>query len=381
MRWTRVIATPLRLEDAIDEAAEGVIQELGEDIDLVIVFVSSAYSDHYSSLPAILGRYFPNATRFGCSTAGILENGELGDSPKGVTIMAAQLPGVQIQSFHIDGDPEDWSIEEPSDQSSEIIVLADPFSCQTSKLGEWLDSNFPDSQSIGGVASGGWAAGETILLQNDELLRTGAIGITLTGNIKMNTIVSQGCRPIGSPMFITRSIGNQIFEIDGEPAMLLLERLFASLDDADRKLAHTSLFLGLGMQDQQETYNHGDFLIRNILGIDPETRSITIAAAIEPKAIIQFHLRDSDASTVELKEQLATLKDTKPAAALVFSCMGRDKDLSGTSSHDATVLSEAMGQTPMAGFFGNGEIGPVAGKTFLHTYTTAIGFFSPKDSE
>jgi small ligand-binding sensory domain FIST len=380
MRWASAIATPSRLEDAIDEAADTVLAELGQEPDLVVAFVSATYSDHYGSLPAALRARFPHAVTFGCCAGGVIGNRTEVESQDAVALVAAVLPGVEIATFRLGDEPDNWPNEMAIDPDlePELIILTDPFSCDASKLVPWLDAAFPSSTKIGGIASGATAAGESILLLGDELYRTGAIGLALTGNIEIDTIVAQGCKPVGSPMFITRAAGPVLYELDGQSAMLTLEKLFATLGEDDRSLARNSLFLGIVMVDQQEVYEHGDFLIRNIVGIDPEALAVAVSAELREGSIAQFHLRDAHTSTSDLQELLAKHQYGSPAGALLFTCMGRGQDLYGSSNHDTDLFHNQMGQVPMGGFFSNGEIGPVLGQTFLHSYTSAFGLFRPK---
>lgn len=381
MRWVSVIATALRLEDAVSEAADGVAAELGAQPDLVIAFVSQAYSDHFSSLPNCLQDCFPEALTFGASASGVISGKVESESHNALVLMAAILPDVELQTFFLGSDPHYWDDEidiGPSADDTEFIVLTEPFGCDTARLVSWLDTRYPGGTKIGGVASGGQSAGESILLADNVLHRAGAVVLALRGNIKIDTVVAQGCRPIGSPMFITRCADNRLYEIDGRPSISVLEELFAGLDPEDRKLAHTSLFLGIGMNDDKEVYNHGDFLVRTILGVDPETRSISIGSELRAGSIIQFHLRDAKTSASEVKLLLDQLENNDARGALFFNCIGRGRDLYGVSNHDTECFHQAMGDLSLAGFFGNGEIGPVSGKTFMHAYTAVFALLGPR---
>tara|TARA_R110002096_G_scaffold44526_13_gene120573 strand:+ start:176837 stop:177985 length:1149 start_codon:yes stop_codon:yes gene_type:complete len=380
MRWASAIATPSRLEDAIDEAAENILATLGEQPDLVLVFVSGTHSDHYASLPTSLRTWFPNATSFGCCAGGVIGSEREVEGQDAVTLMAAVLPGVNIHSFHLGKDPEQWpvSIGVDPDDAPEFVVLTDPFTCDPAVLVPWLDAAYPDSTKIGGIASGCYTAGECVLLQDGELHRTGAIGLALSGNIEIDTIVAQGCKPVGSPMFITRAKGQVLYELDGQSAVVTLEKLLSTLDDDDRSLARNSLFLGMVMHDERQVYEHGDFLIRQIVGVDPEMQAIAVGGDVREGSIAQFHLRDAHTSAADLKELFSKHQYGKPEGALLFSCMGRGEGLYGEPNHDTKLFHSQMGGVPMSGFFSNGEIGPVQGQTFLHSYTSAFGLLRPK---
>ncbi len=380
MRWASAIATPSRLEDAIDEAAENILTTLGEQPDLVLAFVSGTHSDHYSSLPESLRACFPSATSFGCCAGGVIGSEREVEGQDAVSLMAAVLPGVTISSFHLGEDPDTWpaSVGVDPDAGPELIVLTDPFTCDPAVLVPWLDAAFPDSTKIGGIASGCHTAGECVLLEGGKLHRTGAIGLALSGNIEIDTIVAQGCKPVGSPMFITRATGQVLYELDGQSAVKTLERLLSTLGDDDRELARNSLFLGMVMHDRREVYEHGDFLIRQIVGVDPETHAIAVGGDVREGSIAQFHLRDAHTSAADLKELFSKHQYGKPEGALLFSCMGRGEGLYGEPNHDTKLFHSQMGEVPMSGFFSNGEIGPVQGQTFLHSYTSAFGLLRPK---
>lgn len=380
MRWASAIATSSRLEDAIEEAAENILATLGEQPDLVLVFVSGTHADHYSSLPKSLRACFPQATSFGCCAGGVIGSEREVEGQDAVTLMAAVLPGVSIHSFHLGKEPEDWaaSVGIDPDGGPELIVLTDPFTCDPAVLVPWLDAAFPDSTKIGGIASGCNTAGECVLLEGGTLHRTGAIGLALSGNIEIDTIVAQGCKPVGSPMFITRATGQVLYELDGQPAVSTLEKLLGTLEDDDRSLARNALFLGMVMHDRREVYEHGDFLIRQIVGVDPEMQAIAVGGDVREGSIAQFHLRDAHTSAADLKELFSKHQYGKPEGALLFSCMGRGEALYGEPNHDTKLFHNQMGDVPMSGFFSNGEIGPVQGQTFLHSYTSAFGLMRPK---
>jgi small ligand-binding sensory domain FIST len=179
-------------------------------------------------------------------------------------------------------------------------------------------------------------------------------------------------------MFVTRAAGQVLYELDGQSTLMALERLFSSLDEADQALARSSLFLGQVMHEEQEVYGQGDFLVRGILGIDPEAQAIAVNGSIKEGTVVQFQLRDAHTSAEDLQELLAMHQYGSPSGALLFSCMGRGQRLYGAPNHDSELFRKQMGEVPIGGFFGNGEIGPVHGETFVHGYTSAFGLFRPK---
>jgi len=205
--------------------------------------------------------------------------------------------------------------------------------------------------------------------------------LSLSGNIIMDTAVAQGCRPIGSPMFVTSHQGGIILGLDGYPPLEILNALYEQANERDRALLQQSLFLGIAMQPDHTRYDQGDFLIRNIIGADPQRGAVQVAAELYPNQVVQFHLRDAETSAEDLERVLIRNRDQHgeqlPEAALLFSCTGRGRGLYGRSGHDSGEFHKLIGPAPLGGFFCNGEIGPVQGKTFLHGYTSAFAMFRP----
>jgi small ligand-binding sensory domain FIST len=236
-----------------------------------------------------------------------------------------------------------------------------------------------------GSSSGGLFCGQ-------HYYRSGVVGVALSGNLVLDTIVAQGCRPIGRPYWITESDRNIIFEMrsDGEdssndsPLDLLREMVQRDLNPIDQDLAKQSLFVGIAQNAFKQPLESGDFLIRNLLGFDPRNGALAIGDRIRTGQRIQFHLRDAKASADDLDTLLQryrheTFGQPAPAGALLFSCLGRGMDLYGRSDFDSGLFAEYMsGTVPLGGVFCNGEIGPVGSTTFLHGYTSVFGIFRPK---
>jgi small ligand-binding sensory domain FIST len=381
MKWASTIATTARLEDAVEEAGEALISELGgASADLVIAFVSTEYADHISRLAETVREIFGDALLFGCTAGGVIGGGVEAEREPALSLTAAHLPGVDIQPFHLDRDSAQWreQIGVSEEQDPCFVLLPDPFTFSAEELLDWCDREFPGAPKIGGLASGATYPGGNALFLGDEIFRTGAIGLALHGNVQLQTVVAQGCRPIGSPMFVTRAEGNVLFQLDGQRAISILESLYAGLSPRDQELFRTSLFLGLVMDPEQQEYAHGDFLVRNILGIDPKSDAIAIGADLEQGQIVQFHLRDAETSATDLEMMLRATPGRAPSGALLFSCLGRGVGLYGEPNHDSNKFAEQHGAVALGGFFCNGEIGPVHGHTFLHGYTSSFGLFRPK---
>ena len=232
------------------------------------------------------------------------------------------------------------------------------------------------------MVSGGSSPEGHILFVGRESFHSGLAGVALTGNLAVDTIVAQGCRPIGVPMFVTQCRENLLQELDGRPPSEVLQELYPALEPRDQELFRNSLFLGMVMKEARQNYGRGDFLIRNIVGMDRETGALSIGATLKENWVVQFHLRDAQASADDLEDLLSRYAgdppQPSPQGALLFSCLGRGVYLYGEPDHDTLLFRRHLPGIPMGGFFCNGEIGPVQGKTYLHGYTSSFGIFRPR---
>jgi small ligand-binding sensory domain FIST len=323
-------------------------------------------------------REFPGALLFGCSAGSVIGADHEIEQGPGVVATAASLPGVTLDPFHV-ADATLPSLPGPED--AHVLLLVDPFGADLDAWVPGLDERFPRGTKLGGVASGAAQPGRNLLFLDDGVVRRGAVGVVLAGDVAIDALVAQGCRPVGPPMFVTGARKNVLFELDGRSPMELLGELFAAANPTEQRLFQGSLFLGIELDREQRRFESGDFLIRNLLGADPETGALHVAADLEGRRVVQFHLRDARAADEDLSRQLeryAARRHPGAAGALLFSCLGRGRGLFGEPDHDSRAFQRALGPLPLTGFFGNGEIGPVEGRTFLHGYTSAFGIFRPR---
>jgi small ligand-binding sensory domain FIST len=387
MEWASAVSSSPRLDDALEEATTVVASALDHvRPDLLVVFVAPQYGPDVVGLPRRFGERFPGAALIGCTGGGVIGDGREIEQRPALSVTGAVLPGVDITTFHLSSDARDWPEQLPIESNAppSFVVLPEPFSCDAQELIRWFDRVYPYSVKIGGLASGAPHPGSNALFATGHAYAGGAVGVALCGDIEIDTVVAQGCRPIGAPLFITRSSKNAIYQLDGRPPVDVLEELFIALPEPDRELFRHSLFLGVVMQDAQEQYGQGDFLIRNLIGVDGEAGAILVGTMVRDRQVVQFHLRDARTSAEDLDAllggQVASPGARVPAGALLFSCLGRGRHLYGRPDHDTDLFRAHYGAIPLGGFFCNGEIGPVQGQTFLHGYTSSFGLFRPKRS-
>ena len=124
--------------------------------------------------------------------------------------------------------------------------------------------------------------------------------------------------------------------------------------------------------------SRGDFLVRNVLGLDRSSGALAITDRVRVGQTVQFHVRDAQTADEDLRALLQQDRATHtrpPAGALLFSCNGRGMRLFPQPDHDAAAVRAAVGDVPLAGLFAQGELGPVGGRNFIHGFTASLALF------
>ncbi len=291
--------------------------------------------------------------------------------------------GGELATHHLtveqDGGPGTQrlaGLPEPDALGDALLVLADPFTFSADALLEALNSQRPGLPVLGGLASAA-AAGSATLFRDGEVLDSGAVACSLAG-IELVPCVSQGATPVGPEMTVTASDGNLIAELASRPAIERLREALGELDSDDRRLAAEGLMLGLVIDENQPEYRRGDFLVRPIVGADPDAGTLTVGARVRVGQTVRMHVRDGATADADLREalraQALALGEEGAAGSLLFTCNGRGSHMFDVPDHDATAIEDALG-APAAGFFCAGEIGPVGGSNFLHGFTATLAVF------
>ena len=393
MKWASAIAEGPDLTEAVEQCAGEVADELGHGApaSLVVVFVSAGYAEELREVPTLLQSHFPDAVVLGCCAAGVIGNALEIEHRPAVAVTAGHLPGVGVTAFRAtretvpspDDPPESWTdlVGVTPEERPSFLILMDPFAGPGEELLAGLDFAFPAASKVGGLASGGQTPGSHVLYLGKEVHSDGAVGVALTGDIVVDTVVAQGCRPIGKLKRITSCHNNALLELDGEPPFAYLQEMYETLPARDQSLMNGNLFLGIAMDPllSPDEVGSGDFLIRNLIGADRKRGILAIGEILREGLLVQFHVRDAITSAEDLQRQLVSYfegvgKDS-PAGALLFQCNGRGMNLYGKTNHDSDLFKSFVGTVPLGGLFCNGEIGQVGGTTYLHGYTSSFALF------
>ena len=354
----------------------------GERCDLAIVFASGMHLVAPEALLEAVHEALVPETLVGCGAAGVIGPHREIEEGTAVSIWAAHLGDGTATAFHA-------SVEELEEGAGALtgmpelggsagaILLADPATFPTDAVLRFLSDSTPMVSVLGGLASGRSGDG-AVLFMGEDVLVEGAVGIRLDG-VEMLPCVSQGATPIGPELTITSAEGNVIDELAGRPALETLRETIESLSAEELALVEGGLLVGIVVDTNKPDYVQGDFLVRGLVGADPATGKVAVAADVHPGQVVRLHARDALSADRDLREALeirmTALGGRAPAGALLFACNGRGRDMFHAPHHDADAVAEALMDAPAAGFFAAGEIGPVGGVHFLHSFTATVAVF------
>jgi small ligand-binding sensory domain FIST len=363
-------------------AASRAMAELSAPPEFACIFVRAANPADVAAALAAAQRTIGAPHSIGCSSShGVIGGGHGIEDVSAVSVFVAAGTELTVRSFHLEVMPTPESIAvvgvppiEAGDQVT--IVLADAYSFPVEGFVEQSAQSLGGLPMAGGLAVGGQGSGSTRLLIDDRVVDRGAVGLVLGGSAAIGAVVSQGCRPVGNPMTVTRCDGNVVLELAGRPALQRLEDLLRTLSPSDQVLAGTGLQIGVVHDEYADHHEQGDFLIRSVVRVDSERRALVIADDVHVGQTVSFQLRDAEAASHDLHHTLARWSEgPAPAGALIFSCNGRGERFFASSDHDATMVRDDLGGAEVAGYFSAGEIGPVAGRNQLHGFSASVVVF------
>ncbi len=394
-RWASGFSEGTDLAGAVSEACGEVEKALGgATADLAVLFVSAGFSGQYEEAARLVfARLRPRAL-VGTTGMGVIGVGREVEERPAVSVSAGALPGVHLAPFRVDAkkveeldvSPANWSsfLDTPMQDDVHFLLFAHPFSTPIDDLVGALDQAYPAGRKVGGLASGANTPESMAVFLGQDTYFYGAVGCAIWGDIAFDVIVAQGCRPVGPQLKVTKAAGTRLFELDGERALDRVMAVLNSIPEEERILARRTVFVGVAMEAHEKEGDapyDGGYLVRNIVGGDPQTGAIQVGHMLREGQTVRLQVRDAGTADQELKAMLDRYGQSRaggPAAAFMFQCNGRGTNLFGREGHDAQAFERALGGLPLAGFFCNGEIGPVGEVTYLHGYTSSIGILRPK---
>ena len=385
-KFSNALITKANWSEEIEKSCQAIIEDLVVSADIAIVFASPHFADEFQEIADAIQETLQPIKMIGCVGDSIVSGGREIEGDPAITIWAAALPDTKIETSHLllervpDGGFISGTEELPLEQitaaaEAALIVLGEPFSFPADLLLSQLSADYPELRVLGGMASGFQQPSRNLVLVNGTVHCAGAAGLLIDGGVKVYSVVSQGCRPIGDRSVITKVERNLVLELGGKPALQVLEEMFINLPTSDHDLMSKGFFLGRVISEYQDDYEMGDFLIRNVMSVDNERGAVVVNDYFQVGQTVQFQVRDEASASSELRQLLEKNEPSEVKGGLVFTCNGRGTRLFAEPDHDAGVIKETVGEIPLAGFFAQGEIGPVGGENHMHGYTASVVLF------
>ena len=366
-------------------------QLLAPQVSLGLVFMSPKFFPHARQTLEILRVHARIPLLAGCSSTGLIAGANEIEGAAGFVLALYSLPGAELKGFRFTQKQVEesqnrtyWHLETGTDtkHTNGWLVFIDPFHLDAeSWVRSWNEAYAP-LPALGGLASGIFSDQTTQIYLNGDVFEDGGVAISIGGDVKLASVISQGCTPIGEAWTLTRVEHNLIRQIANRPAYAVLAETFQKLPPAEQQKARGNLFIGLVVNEYLEDFHRGDFLVRNLIGGDPNSGVLSVGAMPRAGQTMQFQRRDAAAANEDMNELLSRaqkqLAGTTIYGGCLCSCNGRGQNLFGRPNHDAEMVQQRLGPVGLAGFFCNGEIGPVGDKNFLHGYTASLALFVKK---
>ncbi|MGA2496749.1 MAG: FIST N-terminal domain-containing protein [Tepidisphaeraceae bacterium] len=369
---------------AIDTLIGDIAVRLDGRPDVVFAFLTGPHTDNTLRVAERIQEQLEPQALVGCTAEGVLGLDREIERRPAISLLAARLPGVRAHAFYCGPDdwpdliPDETSLRQlftPDDDSRITLAFADPFTTPAIQLLNGIDQALPGLPIVGGMASSASEPGQNRLILDGSVFSDGLVGLTLSGPLDAQTVVSQGCRPIGNTYVITRGKDNVIEQLGGRPAMEVAQEVLVDLTPAEQKLLENGLFVGRVIDEYREKFGRGDFLVRGVMRVNRSNGAIAITDYVRTGQTVQFHVRDAITADEDMTGLLLPQRQRPPAGGLLFSCNGRGSRMFEQPSHDIATSQKVLPQTPVAGFFAAGEFGPVGGRNFIHGHTASFAFF------
>jgi small ligand-binding sensory domain FIST len=379
-------------EPALQQWAEQLRgQLLAPSVSLGLVFLAPKFFPHAAQILELLRVHAQIPLLVGCSSTSLIVKDREIEDAAGLVLGLYFLPASELKAVRFTQEeveeangPGYWHVETDltADRTNGWLAFVDPFHLDAEAwLRQWNEAYAP-LPIVGGLASGDFTEQTTQVYLNGQVFEAGGVAVSFGGNVELASVISQGCKPIGETWTITKAEQNLIQEIANRPAYEVLAETFNRLPSEEQKKAQRNLFVGLVINEYLEEFHRGDFLIRNIVGANPQSGTLAVGASPRAGQTIQFQRRDAATGTEDIESLLQRTKRRLEGKTIYGGCLcccnGRGHRLFGEPNHDARHVQEMLGPLAVTGFFCNGEIGPVGERNFLHGYTASLALFVKK---
>jgi len=338
---------------------------------LGFVYVTDHFAADFHAIVERLRSCADSVAWIGTVGVGICSTGiEYHDRPA-IALMLCTLPRESFSTFVLAADGGVSEVGGSLRRSSGgqppfAVVHADPRTADLASMLDRAGSAMGDAFLVGGLSSSRTCYAQVA----GEVFDAGVSGVLFSSEVAVTTRLTQGCCPIGPRRRVTASRDNIIVSIDGRPALDVFREDIGDLLARDLQLAGNYILAGLPVAGSDT----GDYVARHVVGAEPGNRLLAIAEHVEPGEPIFFCRRDPQTAYEDLLSMLDRIRARGAATArgaLYFSCMGRGEAQFGPGSRELRTIQRGLGDVPLVGFFGNGEIS--GGR--LYGYTGVLVLF------
>ncbi|MGB0712721.1 MAG: FIST signal transduction protein [Gammaproteobacteria bacterium] len=233
------------------------------------------------------------------------------------------------------------------------VVHGDPRNMAVPLMIEAMGSEIPGGFSVGGLASSNT---DHFPLIAGTVASAGLSGVVFNESTQVSTALTQGCSPISAPVEVTESLKNILVTLGGRPALEVMKEAMGEMLARDLNKAAGYIFAGLPVEGSDT----GDYMVRNLVGVDPDNGLVAIGETIETGRNVMFCRRDGQTAQDDLLRMIQDIRkragERPIRGGLYFSCLGRGRHMFGEASRELGIIQQELGDVPIAGFFANGEI-------------------------
>jgi len=379
---------------AVEEALDQALAQAGcAQADAAIVFFSVEHAARERKLAELIQRRAGTERIAGCSSSGVLTSE--GEIEGGHSLAALVLSSDQMECrpflfkpFHereSEIGAELARLTESSVATGALTALfPDTYNGQAQRFLEALHDERGFTPVVGAGASESGLAQATYQLSSAGVANNAVAGVHFSGSFQAHIEITQGCQPITEPMVITKATRNYIYEIDERPALEVFAGLLKGPLAEDLRRALTVLFIGLPADRLINSVAPGKYLVRNIIGIDPNKGILGVAENVTEGESMIFAMRDGQRAREDLSQMLQRQKDNlggrKPTFGFYFNCCARGSSLYGIPGIDSAYIKQALGDFPLIGMFGGYELAPLGRANHLFAYTGVLALITNADS-
>ena len=386
-------STEASTEKAVDQAFAAALAQAGiRQADIALIVFTAEYMADQERLRNAVSDASNHTVVVGTSAAGILTGEGEVEGSHGIVVLALASDQLQAKAFLFESlrghDAEAGvkiaKLARPSLDSNLLTVLMpDSYNGQAQEMLQAMQREIGYSPVIGAGSSESGVAGATFQLCNDKVSTNAVTGLHLSGSFESFIDITQGCQPITEPLVITRAEGNIIYEINNRPAFEVFTSVLKGplLEDLRRALMY--VFVGVPADRRRNTVSGGEYLVRNIIGLDSEKKIIGVADEVTEGQAMIFTLRDGQRARDDLgqmlKRQAQRLAGKKPAFGVYFNCCARGASLYGIPGIDSAYIRQVLGDFPLIGMFGGYELAPLGGANHLFAYTGVLALIAEEN--